>query len=54
MLAGGADIRYIQELLGHSALSSTQIYTKVDISTLKQAHKMYHPRERKDDNAAGA
>jgi len=55
MLAGGADIRYIQELLGHSALSSTQIYTKIDISTLKQAHKMYHPRERKDDNAtAGA
>jgi integrase/recombinase XerD len=49
LLRGGADIRYVQELLGHSDLSSTQIYTKVDISMLKQAHKRFHPRERKDD-----
>ena len=49
LLKGGADIRYVQELLGHSDLSSTQIYTKVDISMLKQAHKRFHPRERKDD-----
>ena len=48
MLKGGADIRYVQELLGHSDLSSTQIYTKIDISFLKQAHKKYHPRERLD------
>lgn len=46
LLKGGADIRYVQELLGHSDLSSTQIYTKVDISFLKKAHKKYHPRER--------
>lgn len=46
LLKGGADIRYVQELLGHSALSSTQIYTKIDISFLKQAHKKFHPRER--------
>jgi len=46
LLKGGADIRYVQELLGHSALSSTQIYTKLDISFLKQAHKKYHPREK--------
>jgi len=46
MLKGGADIRYVQELLGHNDLSSTQIYTKIDISTLKAAHKRYHPRER--------
>jgi integrase/recombinase XerD len=48
LLKGGADIRYVQELLGHTALSSTQIYTKLDISFLKQAHKKYHPRERAD------
>lgn len=46
LLKGGADIRYVQELLGHSDLSSTQIYTKIDISFLKQAHKKFHPRER--------
>jgi len=46
LLKGGADIRYVQELLGHSDLSSTQVYTKIDISFLKQAHKAYHPRER--------
>jgi site-specific recombinase XerD len=46
LLKGGADIRYVQELLGHADLSSTQIYTKIDITFLKQAHKKYHPRER--------
>jgi len=49
LLKGGADIRYVQELLGHSDLSSTQIYTKIDISFLKQAHKKFHPRERFND-----
>jgi integrase/recombinase XerD len=51
LLKGGADIRYVQELLGHSDLVSTQIYTKVDISMLKQAHKRFHPRERIYENA---
>ena len=46
LLAGGADIRYIQELLGHANLSTTQIYTKVDITSLKKVHKQFHPRER--------
>jgi integrase/recombinase XerD len=49
MLQGGADIRYIQELLGHVDVSTTQIYTKVDISELKTIHGKYHPREKRDD-----
>lgn len=49
LLKGGADIRYVQELLGHSDLSSTQIYTQVDISMLKAAHSRFHPRERMRD-----
>jgi integrase/recombinase XerD len=51
LLKGGADIRYVQELLGHADLSSTQIYTKIDISFLKQAHSKYHPRERKNNGS---
>jgi site-specific recombinase XerD len=49
MLRAGADIRYVQELLGHAELSTTQIYTKVEISFLKQAHQKYHPREQTGD-----
>ncbi|MBD3314623.1 MAG: tyrosine-type recombinase/integrase, partial [Chitinivibrionales bacterium] len=49
-LHNGADIRYVQELLGHADLSSTQIYTRIDIGDLKAAHKRYHPRERPDDH----
>lgn len=45
LLQNGADIRWVQELLGHADLTSTQIYTKVDISFLKKAHGKYHPRE---------
>ncbi len=48
LLENGADIRYIQELLGHCKLSTTQIYTKVDIGLLKQAHRRFHPREREE------
>jgi integrase/recombinase XerD len=43
LLQAGADIRYVQELLGHSELSSTQIYTHVSIGDLKRAHEKYHP-----------
>jgi len=46
LLAGGADIRYIQQLLGHASLATTQIYTRVEISDLKRAHRKYHPREK--------
>jgi site-specific recombinase XerD len=48
LLRAGADIRYVQELLGHASLNSTQIYTKVEISFLQKAHRKYHPRERTD------
>jgi len=43
MLEGGADIRFIQAMLGHAELSTTQIYTQVSIRTLKQIHAATHP-----------
>ena len=45
MLEGGADIRFIQQMLGHAKLSSTQIYTQVSIRMLKQVHSMTHPAQ---------
>jgi len=46
MLQGGADVRHIQRLLGHSSLSTTEVYTRVEIGDLKAVHKRFHPRER--------
>lgn len=43
MLEGGADIRYIQQMLGHADLKSTQIHTQVSICQLKQIHAATHP-----------
>ena len=48
LLKGKADIRQIQELLGHENLASTQVYTKVEITDLKQVLKRCHPRERRE------
>jgi len=54
MLEGGADIRFIQQMLGHAKLSSTQIYTQVSIRMLKQVHSMTHPAQLQKPAAAAA
>ncbi|MCQ2410810.1 MAG: tyrosine recombinase [Elusimicrobiaceae bacterium] len=44
LLQGGADLRSLQEMLGHANLTTTQIYTHLDVTDLKNKHKKYHPR----------
>jgi integrase/recombinase XerD len=44
MLAGGADLRQVQEMLGHASIATTQIYAHVDPTRLKAVHKKFHPR----------
>jgi len=46
MLKHGADLRYIQEMLGHTSVATTQVYTKVEKGDLKLVHRRCHPREK--------
>jgi integrase/recombinase XerD len=50
MLENGADIRFIQAMLGHKDLSTTEIYTQVSIEKLRQIHAATHPAVRAGDD----
>ena len=53
MLRRGASIRHIQEQLGHRQLSTTQLYTHVEIEDLKSVHARTHPREQRKKGSQG-
>ena len=53
MLENGADIRFIQQMLGHVSIGTTEIYTHVSIVKLKQIHDMTHPTMHREQQGCG-
>ncbi|MGA3266091.1 MAG: tyrosine-type recombinase/integrase [Verrucomicrobiota bacterium] len=53
MLEKGADLRYVQQMLGHARLNTTEIYTRVNIQKLIEVHRLTHPAKLPLANGAG-
>jgi integrase/recombinase XerD len=54
LMENGADLRVIQELLGHTSISTTEVYTHVAGARLREVHDRHHPRAREETGSGGA